>query len=288
MAAHRPIFVALLSISWAACSVDRPVDPTATASQAIIGGALSQPNTFMATGMIMAEGALVCTATLIAPDVALTAAHCLTPPPFGSLTFTFDVDSSNGEDALIGIKLTHQHPDFDGSVDPYVDLAVRNDIGVLVLERPVLDVTPEAIDEPIFETPLDNGTQLAMCGYGWDVWNSGSFARKRDATMVVDRTADFEFSTMATDPQPCNGDSGGPLFVEGPGRRRIAGLVSRAMGRSSMCDTGAIITRVAPYADWIHSASKDRSDGCNAGGQGSLLSLCALGLLVRQRRRTPR
>jgi uncharacterized protein (TIGR03382 family) len=290
MAAHRRIFViALLVVVWgAACAVDRTGDGTATRSQAIIGGDLSQPNEFPATGMIMGEGVLVCTATLIAPDVALTAAHCLHPPPFGALSFTLDPDLANGVEAPIGITVTHQHPGFDGSVDPYVDLAVRNDIGVLILDHPVPDVTPEYIDEPIFHTALDNGLELAMCGYGWEVWNSGGFARKQDATMIIDRTADFEFSTMAADPQPCNGDSGGPLFVDTQGIRRIAGLVSRAMGRSSMCNTGAIITRVAPYADWIKAASKDRDTGCNAGGTGSLLPLCALGLLVRRRRRPPR
>jgi uncharacterized protein (TIGR03382 family) len=282
--------LALLLASGAACTLDSAGPPVATRTrgQAIIGGDLSESSEFSATGMIMAEGVLVCTATLIAPDVALTAAHCLHPPPFGALGFTLDSDAANGTDALISIKVTHQHPDFDGSVDPYVDLATRNDIGVLILDRPITDVPPELIDEPIFDTPLDNGTDLAMCGYGWEVWNSGGLPRKRDAMMVVDRTADFEFSTMPANPQPCNGDSGGPLIVNDQGSRRIVGLVSRAMGRSSMCDTGAIVTRVAPYAEWIRSASKDRDTGCNAGGTGSLLPLCALGLLARRRRRPPR
>jgi uncharacterized protein (TIGR03382 family) len=114
-------------------------------------------------------------------------------------------------------------------------------------------------------------------------------ARKRDAEMMVDRTADYEFSTMATDPQPCSGDSGAPMFVNTPSDRRIVGIVSRAMGRSSLCDTGAIITRVGPYAAWIMEASRDRDPGCSAGGGGSVLPLGVIWALhALRRRRTPR
>jgi hypothetical protein len=283
--ARSILVVGLLSLPWAACAVEPPVGISA---QAIIGGDASGPTDFQATGMIVSEGTLRCTATLIAPDVVLTAAHCLNGPVYGALGFTLDTDLSNGVDSAIGFKVMHQHPEFDASVDPYLDLAVRNDVGVAILDQPIADITPEEVDEPIFQTPMDNGTPFAMCGYGWEVWNSGGYARKREAMMMVDRTANFEFSTMPADPQPCNGDSGGPLFVDGPVRRRIVGLVSRAVGASSMCNTGAIVTRVAPYTDWIRQASKDRDTGCNAGAPSSLLPLCALGLMrARRRRRRP-
>lgn len=273
-----------LAILACACAVDR----TATASQAIIGGETSDPSAFPATGMLVVGNEMTCTATLIAPDVALTAGHCLETPMFGDFGFTLDTDASDGIADVIPARAYHQHPDFNDSVDEFVDLSTRNDIGLIILEQPVENVAPEAIDAPGLMTVFDSGTQLAMCGYGRLVWHSSSFALKRDAEVIVDRTGDHEFATTAVDPQPCNGDSGAPLFADTPSGRRIVGVVSRAMGRSVMCNTGAIITRVGPYAQWIVEASLDRDPGdCNAGGGSSLLPLGVMWALNAWRRRRP-
>jgi uncharacterized protein (TIGR03382 family) len=286
MMANRTSVLAITFLA-SACAVDR----TAATSSAIIGGATSGPDEFPATGMLVAGRGLECTATLIAPDVALTAAHCLQRPVYGDFAFSLDPDASDGTDDLIPVKLFHQHPDFDEGVDGFVDLAVRNDIAVIILERPIPGVQPELFDTPALGTEVGSGSQFAMCGYGTDLWYTEGYAQKRDAPMVVDRTEDFEFSTMPADPQPCNGDSGAPLFADTPEGRRLVGVVSRAMGRSQMCDTGAIITRVAPYAAWITEASMDReTGGCHAGGGGgSALPLGVLWALhARRRRRSPR
>jgi uncharacterized protein (TIGR03382 family) len=283
MMVYRDLALAMTLVA-SGCAVDK----TATATHAIIGGDASGPSEFAATGMLVNKEQLLCTATLIAPDVALTAAHCLEEPAFGTLGFTLDTDGSDGTSDVVPVTIYHRHPDFDDGVNEFVDLAVRNDIGILILKEPIQDIIPEQLDTPSFETAIDAGNQLAVCGYGRILW-TGSLTLKRDAEVVVDRAEAFEFSTTATDPQPCTGDSGAPLFVDGPSGRRIVGVVSRAVGTSRMCDTGAIITRVAPYAAWIAAASKDRDPGCSAGGGGSVLPLgvlCALHAL--RRRRTPR
>jgi hypothetical protein len=280
--AHRSVALAVAMLA-SACAVET----TATTSQAIIGGERSEPDEFRATGMLVGtarEGA-ICTGTLIAPDVVLTAAHCLTPPVFGKLGFTLDIDEADGLDEVVLAAITHEHPDFDDGVDAFTDLAVRNDIGVMILERPIPGLVYEQLDKPSLDISIEPGDALSMCGYGRLEWHVNAIAEKQDATVTVDRLAMFEFSTIAEGPQPCIGDSGAPLFAEGPDGRRIVGLVSRAMGRSTMCNTGAIITRVEQYASWIAKASQDRDTGCNAGG-GAGLPLCALLLLRRRRRRS--
>jgi uncharacterized protein (TIGR03382 family) len=284
MVAHRSLAVAVAIVAGG-CAVE----PSAgSSSQAIIGGIASDPGEFPATGMITARGRLECTATLIAPDVVLTAAHCLKPPTFGELGFTLDTDEADGIADVIPLAFTHMHPDFDESVEDFLDLAVRNDVGVAILKQPITSVPFEEIDKAAFDTPIDNGNELPVCGYG-KVDLAGGFGLKRDAMVTVDRTSPFEFSTMAEGPQPCSGDSGAPLFMPGPtspNGRRIVGLVSRAMGRSVLCDSGAIITRVGQYAGWIGKASRDRDAGCSAGGGHSLWPLVAVFALILRRRRT--
>src|SRR5882672_3342596 len=128
-----------ITLLGTACAIDE----TGVASQAIIAGQTSDPGEFPATGMLVVADSMVCTATLIAPDVALTAAHCLTPPAFGAFGFTLDTDASDGNQDVVKASVWHHHPGFDDGVDAFVDLAVRNDIGVLLLDHPILGVTPE-------------------------------------------------------------------------------------------------------------------------------------------------
>ena len=289
-----------IALLGSACAVDARGSPPAgnadeasVARQGIIGGQPSEPGEFPATGMIVIGDSLICTATLIAPDVVLTAAHCLSKPIFGSYGFTLDTDGTDGADDVIPSSVWHQHPGFDARVDEFVDLAVRNDVGVLLLDQPILDVTPEKIELPADGDLVAPGTELSLVGYGRFVWHTGSLPLKRDAEVFVDRTDSHEFSTTAIDPQPCNGDSGGPLFAETAKGRRIVGVVSRAMGNSQMCDTGAIITRVQSYNDWIYLASHDHNTGgCNAagGGGGAAIPFALLGLagVIRRRRRGAR
>jgi len=271
-----------------ACTVDEAPPRTSerAATQAIIAGEASEPSEFRATGMVVVLDRARCTGTLIAPDVVLTAGHCLDKPKYGDFGFTLDSDATDGIDNIVHASVYHQHPSFDDGAEEFIDLSVRNDIGVLLLDEPILGVTPEQIEQPEDEVRVEPGVELSLCGYGRLVWHTPVLPIKRDAQVFIDRSESNEFLTTAVDPQPCSGDSGGPLFAETPNGRRLVGVVSRAFGRSLMCDTGAIITRIKPYDDWIYLASHDHNTGgCSAGGGGAALPMCLAGLLALRRRR---
>src|SRR5262249_29876630 len=134
---------------------------------AIIGGQATLPGEFPATGALLYNRSFRCTATLIAPDVILTAAHCLNgssenfgftldaqvaltpgstvpPPPAGdSDAGTMDAgndDASRGQ--VYPVFLVHPHPDFDwGGANK--DLGQVNDIGIAILRRPITIVPVE-------------------------------------------------------------------------------------------------------------------------------------------------
>jgi secreted trypsin-like serine protease len=262
-----------------------------TGVEAIVGGESSDPGEYAATGALVRGASYRCTATLIAPDVAITAAHCLIDEGFGDFAFTLDTDVTDTLDDLVPIIAFHQHPAFHLDGD-FSELAQRNDVGVLILERPITDVPVERLDDAADVLSLATGSQLQLCGYGRDTWaDVRSVGVKRDAVVYVDTMTTWELQSIDEDPQPCRGDSGGPVFVETKLGRRIAGVVSRAVGGERMCSTGAIYTRVAPYIDWVEKASLDRDmDGCAAAGGsgGGACWLMLVGALPLARRRRAR
>ncbi len=294
----RAALAALMVIasSGAGCAAvdDIDADDIDSVDRAIVGGQSSEPGAYAATGALVRGLTYRCTATLIAPDVAVTAAHCLADQGFGDFSFTLDPDLSDGPDDLVPVMAYHQHPEFQVAGTDLAEIGQRNDVGVIILAEPIDGVAVEELDtgEELASAPaaLSGGMQLTLCGYGREEWSeAGTSGVKRDAVVFVDQLADWELNTTGEDPQPCRGDSGGPLFVQAGGGRRIAGLVSRATGASSMCDTGAIYTRVAPYADWIAEASLDRDTGCAVGGGGgaawpAVLLACLLAAAARRAR----
>ena len=54
----------------------------------------------------------------------------------------------------------------------------------------------------------------------------------------------------------CNGDSGGPAYVEVDGEVQLAGATSRATKNFTQpCGDGGIYTRVDRYVDWIRQVA---------------------------------
>lgn len=281
---RRAASAAAIGLAAAAAGGACVEPPLGATSRALVGGEASEPGEFDATGMLVGGRSMRCTATLIAPDVVLTAAHCLAVDGFGGLGFSLDRDARDGIDDIVPALIAHAHPEFDDRVEEFLDLGARHDIGVVILERPLEGVAFERLG-PALDDDVLPGAELALCGYGRELWYGGA-GLKRHAHVTVDRLGAHELGTSPVGPQPCRGDSGGPLIADRPSGRHVVGVVSRAMGASTMCDTGAIVTRVAPYLAWIEHASQQRAAGCAAaGGAGLLGPLAALaGLALRRRR----
>lgn len=261
--------LAVALVGTAGLSADAAAETTGTLEQPIIGGESTKQGDYPATGALVRGSSYRCTATLIAPDVAITAAHCLDGDGWGDFGFTLDDDLTEDITDLVPALVVHQHPAFHSEGAEYLEIGKRNDIGVVILEEPIRGVPYEKLDDGDEVASLTSGTQLELCGYGRAQWAARHTAgMKRNAMVYVDVATSFELQSIQEDPQPCKGDSGGPLFAETPFGRRITGLVSRAAGGSHMCDTGAIYTRVATYADWVYEAAQDRDTGCSAGGRG--------------------
>lgn len=151
-----------------------------------------------ATGAVYRNGHQWCTATLIDPQTAVTAAHC-----------AVDGLSFAGEKVEAAIPHPNWMPD-----------RVNNDIGLLKLARP--SVAPFVELEDV--VPKE-GDELQVVGY-----RDGA---REDSVFAV-RTVVLPAIYLTTiDGALCPGDSGGPSFLDG----RLVGIHSRANCESYAIDT---------------------------------------------------
>ncbi len=277
---------------WGCTAGEQP--ETAQTAQPIIGGQPAGAWEFPATGGLVLDGEIFCTGTLVAPSVVLTAAHCIDPqeldgeiPGFTLVRDEAEITEWGGE-VHRGLNVM-VHPGYLRNAND-TSPGLVNDLGILYLQMPVEDVDPEAVlSEGGSNAVLTLGKELTIVGYGYtDTALTRSGIKFRATTPLV-YLGSFELQMSEPgDPQPCYGDSGGPVFVSLPdGSRAIAGIVSRGPGEEGGCDTGAIATRMDPYKAWVDGASGTES--CSTSGRStppvgvSLALLFVVGLWLRRR-----
>lgn len=179
---------------------------------------------------LLEAGQLLCTGTLIAPRVVLTAGHCI-----GGVDEVLFGATVAAPDDRRGVLLARAHPAFDLA-------ALDNDVGVVLLDAPA----PGGVDpHPFGAADLDGG-QLRLVGFGRTGPVDESAPRKREGTAAVDLV---EATTVRITPDPaqaCDGDSGGPaLFDTGAGELVIGVASSGDLG----CAEYAVYALAAAYAD---------------------------------------
>ena len=171
-----------------------------------------------------------CTATLIAPEVVLTAAHCV----------SFRTANNPGNHGTFTIRSGGQRHEYP--IRRYISYSGGNlgaqDIAIMELgERVPAEVARPVPMAPV--TPAD-GTGLTVYGYGCTSRGSGTDWRKRKAT----------FRQGEDTNHLCPGDSGGPVFDSSSGGilRINSGYWQNRFGTDIFGDVPTLYGRLAEQA----------------------------------------
>ena len=170
-----------------------------------------------------------CTATLIAPSLILTAAHCAAETGRSGSVFVAGLSRGNYIAARQSdMEIRHPSYSITGTNSP------RNDIAVIVLDSPIVDITP--IPLGFVEDDKLYGTDVALIGYHRQTPHllSGDF----NCPVTY-----FDLGLMHVDCPVINGNSGGPVLGRNEnGSWQVVGVVSSQIG------AGAIAVQL-PY--WL-------------------------------------
>ncbi|MCZ7682694.1 MAG: trypsin-like serine protease [Sandaracinaceae bacterium] len=217
----------LLALALAACAP--PPSGAGVAAAPIVDGTreLGEP----AVVTVEAFGALaLCTGTLIAPNVVLTAKHCVQAPgataPYPITSFTVGVGDRVGATRDYRVRYVETTPGAYESGSLGLRGAIFGiDVAVLILREPIADVTPIPIRR---DRPDDRiGQPFTAIGFGRRP--DGDSGLKYKTTGVLDSIAS---SILYTSEVICSGDSGGPMIQEEP-ERRVIGVAS--FGEAGAC-----------------------------------------------------
>lgn len=234
-----------------------------------------------------------CTATVIAPRILMTAAHCVQTMEPEDLQFAFDVVGSNRKAVVRGGKAIWIHENYLETISTcpldeghgacigkaqIARIGTRHDIALILLKNEV----PKGYVPVRLASPTEDGrvflSKSIAAGYGVDLAFS-KFDKNNDALMrrhsgklksvALKATTEIEGLDIAekydsilvlptATESVCVGDSGGPLFVnDGKGLLQV-GISSYLFDGQNQMPCGykhAVYTDISRHREWIEKTS---------------------------------
>jgi len=203
--------------------------------------------------LLINNGQALCSATLIAPNVILTAAHCVSGG-ISSIAFVGGEDLMRPEFIFYASEW-HAHPNFAWNPPEF-------DLGIVIING---DTSSKGI------TPIPPNCQqkgllnevIQAVGYGSTSSSGGMNTRRWWTTLTVTRQTPTYYSAYGYELTGiCQGDSGGPMLYTMPdGLPYVMGVVSA--GDSESCLGNAFYPRTDFYCDDFIKQYLPPPDPCN-------------------------
>jgi hypothetical protein len=239
------------------------VEHLSQARQSIVGGETDPTrHAVLAVGSFADGGLALCTGTLIAPNLILTARHCVTPTKQGTVECSTDGFAAPLDPGSIGVSpATNALADgrfFAVSqvhVPPAADDVCGGDIALLILDGEFAEASAVPIG-PRLDEPVRSGELYTAVGYGLNLDEGVGTRRARAGLEVTCGPLDcpgsdsFTSTEFVGDEGVCEGDSGGPaLDPDG----QVVGVVSRG---TEDCEL-AVYSAVSAWRAWIREVGEE-------------------------------
>jgi hypothetical protein len=176
----------------------------------------------------------LCSGALFAPDMVLTARHCIERAGASSVLVGAAI-----QDAEQVLPIDYFYADED------------RDLAIAVLTAGAIARGREPSVIPLgLQDELAIGERATLAGFGLD--EDGNIGERRFVDEpIVQLDDELVVVDGAGKSGACVGDSGGPLLIRRDGELRVAGVLS---GGSSSCTDLDVYQRVTPVADWLREA----------------------------------
>jgi Trypsin len=250
--ARATVFCLLAALSATAAS-----EPAA----ALVGGAARAAD---AAGrslvMILGSYGTACTATAIARDLLLTAAHCVQPGADYKLADTW----SGNTLVLKDITRIERDPQF--GLKRLVGHLATADVALAKLAQPLPTKIPPAVLDAAPQ-PAADGDAFIVVGYGVTVRGDGRTGGTVRAATLIATGEPNTLQLRLVDPRTkgesaglgaCAGDSGAPAFRDHEGTLAVFGIVSWSTGPKLSGGCGGLtgVTPLIRYRAWIMETAR--------------------------------
>lgn len=214
------------------------------------GGEHVEPGSLVAshTVAIGTESRAHCSASIIAEDLLLTAAHCVPGrnsniPSVTTIYFGVDVDNP---EATREISSYESHPDYSLATSKFSE--DLNDIAVVHFKGG-LPSGFEPVPVPR-EFDLGEGDDAILAGYGVDNQRDFGNLKMIERTVSIAEFGETEVLFEQTETEgACNGDSGGPAFKVTSGGLELVGVANRV--GNHQCGEFVIYAKPQAHWDWL-------------------------------------